>query len=259
MRHGISVVMKVNLENISVILNEPRFPENIGAAARCCCNMGVPRLMVVRPHRLDLEKMSKMATHEAAHLIENLPVYDSLEEAAAECNYLVGTTARTGRKRRPTENPRELAMKLVPLSQNNRIGLVFGSEKWGLENSQLRLCHSLVTIPTAHFSSINLAQSVMIMCYELFMAGGPDGLVQPRLASVREQEAMYQHLKEAFLAIGFINPDNPDYWLNNVRRFLARVELRSKEVKLVRGFCRQVLWAVGRRGGSTPAKGSKGT
>ncbi len=249
--------MRVNLDNISVILNEPRFPENIGAAARCCCNMGVSRLLVVRPYRLDLEKMSKMATHEAAHLIENLPVYDSLKDACAECNYLVGTTARTGRKRRPTENPRDLARKLITLSQNNRIGLVFGSEKWGLENSHLRLCHSLVTIPTAHFSSINLAQSVMIMCYELFMAGGPDSLAQPRLASVREQEDMYGHLREAFLAIGFINPENPDYWLNNVRRFFARLELRSKEVKLIRGFCRQILWVAGEHG-CKPPEGAPG-
>ncbi len=251
--------MQVRLENIAVILNEPRYPENIGAAARCCCNMGIPRLLVVRPYRMDQEKMLKMATHEAAHLIENLPVYDDLEDAVSEFNYLVGTTARTGRRRRPTENPRELAQKLVGLSQNNTIGLIFGSEKWGLTNSQLRLCHSLVTIPTARFSSINLAQSVMIIAYELFMAGGPEALVQPKLASVRELEAMYEHLKEAFLTIGFINPDNPDYWLNNVRRLLSRVELRAKEVKLIRGFCRQVIWAVGRGRGGAPGRGSRGS
>ncbi len=244
---GTSKNMKVRMDSITVVLNEPRYPENIGAAARCCCNMGVPRLVVVRPYRLDQEKMLKMATHEAAHLIENMKVFDSLEDAVAKLNYLVGTTARTGRRRRPTDSPREIARRLAPLSQNNKIGLVFGSEKWGLTNKQLRLCHAIVTIPTAQFASINLAQSVMIICYELFMADAPDGLIQPKLANSRELEGMYEHLKQAFQAIGFINQENPDYWLENVRRLFSRLELRSKEVKLIRGFCRQVLWAVERK------------
>ncbi|MCK4605231.1 MAG: RNA methyltransferase, partial [Deltaproteobacteria bacterium] len=73
--------MKADLDNFCVILHEPRYPENIGAAARCCRNMGIPQLIVVRPYRLDLEKMLKMATHEAADLIETMLLFDDLEEA----------------------------------------------------------------------------------------------------------------------------------------------------------------------------------
>jgi tRNA/rRNA methyltransferase len=236
--------LKVNLNNISIILNEPRVPENIGAAARCCQNMGIPELICVNPRTLDMENMFKMATHEARHLIENMPVYKELREAIAPFNYVVGTTARTGRFRIPTDTPRDIAQRLIPISQNNRIAFIFGSEKWGLSNEDLRLCQSVVAIPTAAFSSINLAQSVMIICYELLAANGEYEVFQPKTATIFELEGMYRHLKDALSAIGFIREDNPDYWMSNVRSFFSRLELRSREVRLIRGFCRQLLWAL---------------
>jgi tRNA/rRNA methyltransferase len=238
--------MKADLNHFCVVLNQPRYPENIGAAARCCRNMGIPCLAVVRPHRLDREKMLKMATREAADLIEAMQVHDDLKEALAPFGHCVGTTARTGRQRRPTDTPWVIAGELVRLSRRNHIALVFGSEKRGLSNADLRLCQSLVTIPSASFSSINLAQSIMILCYEVFKAECPPVVSQFKLATVRELEGMYQHLKEAFLATGFVHSQNPDYWTDYARRLLGRRELRSREVRLVRGFCRQILWAVGK-------------
>ncbi len=237
-------IKRANLKNIAVVLNEPRYPENIGAAARCCKNMGIDRLVCVKPRLLDKEKMLKMATHESAELIENLEVFDSLKECLEKFNMVIGTTARTGRQRRPTDTPRSIAKDIVRISQENKVALLFGSEKFGLTNDDLKLCHRLVTIPTAEFSSINLAQSVMILCYEIFVATSSIKTPCPKIASVKELEGMYEHLKEACLAIGFINPENPDYWMNNIRRLFARIELRSKEVRVIRGFCRQILWAV---------------
>jgi len=237
-------IKRANLKNIAVVLNEPRYPENIGAAARCCKNMGINRLICVRPRLLDKEKMLKMATHESAELIENLEIFDSLKECLEDFNFVVGTTARTGRQRRPTDTPRTLAKDIVGISQENKIALLFGSEKFGLTNEDLKLCHRLVNIPTAEFSSINLAQSVMILCYEIFIATSSIKKSIPKIASVKELEGMYEHLKEACLAIGFINPENPDYWINNIRKLFSRIELRSKEVRVIRGFCRQILWAI---------------
>lgn len=232
------------MSNIGVVLNEPKYPENIGAAARCCKNMGIRDLAVVRPYDLDREKMLKMATHEAAELIDNMFVYNDLKEALSVFEYAVATTARTGRQRRASETHRDMAVYVAGLSQKNRVALVFGSEKWGLTNDDLRLCQSVVTIPTAGFSSINLAQSVMILCHEIFMAHAPELGFKPKLASIRELEGMYDHLKEAFLQIGLIDPQNPEHWMMNARRLFGRLELRAKEVKLIRGFCRQVLWAL---------------
>jgi len=233
--------MKADLDNFAVILHEPRYPENIGAAARCCRNMGIPRLITVRPQLLDQEKMLKMATHEAASLIHDMEVFDSLKEALAPFNFVVGTTARTGRQRQPTHTPRQMAEKLVGLSPKNRIALLFGSEKWGLSNAELCRCHALVTIPTSSFSSINLAQSVMILCYEIFNAGTEASIHQPKLATSREIENMFNHLETVFEAIGLMDKQNPEYWRIKLRRIFGRIELRSREVKFIRGFCRNIL------------------
>ncbi len=237
-------ITKTRLSNITVVLNEPQYPENIGAAARCCKNMGIGHLICVNPKLLSIDNMLKMATHEASDLIENLKIYTRLDAALAQFHFVVGTTARTGRQRRPTDTPRSMASELVDISQQNRVALLFGSEKSGLTNRELSFCHRVVNIPTADMTSINLAQSVMILCYEVFVAGKPDVKMVPKLANSQELNGMYEHLKETFTQIGFINHENPDYWLNNVRKFLSRVGLRSKEVRVIRGFCRQILWVL---------------
>ncbi len=233
-----------NLDNISIVLNEPRFPENIGAAARCCRNMGISSLAVVRPELPDREKMLKMATHEAADLIENMKIYDSLPEALSGFSHVAATTARQGRGRRATHTPREAAEMMARLSAKNRVAVLFGSENKGLSNAHLQYCNSIITIPTSGFRSLNLAQSVMVVCYEMFTAGTTDTAPAPRLANQFETGAMYQHIQEMFRAVGLHNESNPDYWINKARRFLGRCELRSWEVRLIRGLCRHVLNSV---------------
>lgn len=239
---------KAALENVSIVLHKPRFPENIGAAARAMKNMGIGRLVVVQPENCDLTRILKMATHMAVEVIEGMDVFDDLSKALAPFTFIVGTTARTGGQRPVISTPKDAAEKLAGLSQSNKVAVVFGPEDRGLTNEDIRLCHALVTIPTADFSSLNLAQSVMVMCYELFNATAPDhdGFA-PRLASRFELEGMYGHLKEVLLHISFVNPDNPDYWLTNIRRFFSRLPLRAKEVRLIRGFCRQVEWYAEKR------------
>ena len=119
---------KHRLKNFSIVLSHPKIPENIGAAARAACNMGIGELLIVAPEDMTLEKMLKMATHKAAHLIRTMKVYPDLKEALASFNYIVGTTARTGRGRRPILTPREVAPGLIQKSLDNRIALVFGAE-----------------------------------------------------------------------------------------------------------------------------------
>ncbi|VEN73721.1 tRNA (cytidine/uridine-2'-O-)-methyltransferase TrmJ [Candidatus Desulfarcum epimagneticum] len=234
-----------NLKNMAVVLSRPRYPENIGAAARAMMNMGVGNLSVVSPENPDMEKILKMATHKAAHIVRGISWHDSLKEALAPFGYVAGTTARLGGRRKEVVFPRELAARLVSISERNQVALVFGPEDRGLSNEDIRLCHELVTIPTAGFSSLNLAQAVMVMCYEIRMAD-PDAKKRaghaPALASVHELEGMYGHLKTALLQIGFINPENPDHWMENLRRFFHRLPLRSKETKMIRGVCRQIDW-----------------
>ncbi|MEJ2031460.1 MAG: RNA methyltransferase [Deltaproteobacteria bacterium] len=233
------------LANVAIVLVEPKYPENIGAAARCAMNMGLSRLIVVRDAAPDREKMLKMATHKAAHLIEGMELHAELGAALAPFSFIVGTTARHGRQRTTVSNPREMAATLLPLLADNQIALLFGPEHRGLTNDDLNYCNLLTTIPTADFSSLNLAQAVAIHCYELYtgllQAVGRDQPFSPRLATSRELEGMYAHVEEMLSAVEFLK-SNDDYWMRNIRLFLGRIGLRSKEVRLIRGFCRQFLW-----------------
>jgi len=245
--------MKINLENIAVVLNEPHYPENIGAAVRAAKNMGISRFLVVNPADCDLTRILRMATHHAEDLVLGIEVHGRLEDALKSFQYVVGSTARTGSHRQFVKNPRQLAMELIPISQKNHVALVFGPEASGLANEHIRYCDALVTIPTAEFSSINLAQAVMIMVYEVFTAASEknEGFT-PRLATRGELEAMYVQLKDTLTKINFINRENPDYWMKSIRRFFSRMQLRGRDVQLIRGICRQIDWYCFRKTARAP-------
>jgi tRNA/rRNA methyltransferase len=234
----------VNRENIAIVLNKPKYPGNIGSVARCAANMGIGKIIVVNGENPDQEEIRRMATHLAAGTVGKIRFVDSLEEALSGFHYIAGTTSRLGSARRATLYPREMAAELVDLSQNNKIALLFGPEDFGLTNEELKYCNGLVTIPTSEdLKSINLSHAVMILCYEIFLAGHEGKQTfTPRLATSRELEEMYGQMTGVLTRIGFINPENPDYWMMNIRRFLSRLRLYSKEVQIIRGICRQIDW-----------------
>jgi len=237
---------KINLENVSIVLVQPQIPENIGSVARAMHNMGLCRLVLVNPKNCDVDRMNKTATGTSTTVLDGMDIYKDLREALAPFQYLVGTTARIGTSRPALARPRSLAQKLIPVSQNNSVAILFGPEDRGLSNDQLRFCHTIATVPTASFSSLNLAQAVVIVCYELFLATDQphQDTPIPRLANSFELEGMYDHLRAMLSKIGFLDPQNPEHWLLNIRRFLARVPLRAREVRIIRGICRQMDWYV---------------
>jgi tRNA/rRNA methyltransferase len=235
--------VKIHREHIAIVLVQPQIPENIGAAARAMNNMGFRRLILVDPKDCDLTRVLKTATGSSMDLIEEMELFDELAAAVAPFGYVVGTTARTGSLRPAMTHPRRLARELVPISQDNEIAILFGPEHRGLSNDELRFCHSIVTIPTAEFPSLNLAHAVMILCYEIFLGSRDPGTESvPRLATREELEGMYEHVKQMCLKIGFIDPQNPEHWMLNIRRFLSRLPLRAREVRIIRGVCRQIDW-----------------
>ncbi len=234
---------KVDLDHITIILVQAQIPENIGSVARAMNNMGLRRLILVNPKNCDLSRVLKTATGSSIDVIEEMEVFEDLRETLGPYQYVVGTTARIGSLRPAMTQPRGLARDLIRISQNNRVAILFGPEDRGLSNKQLRYCHTLATIPTAKFSSVNLAQAVMIVCYEIFLVNRekiPEPL--PRLANKFELEGMYEHLKAVLMKIGFIDPQNPEHWMHNIRRFLSRLPLRAREVRIIRGVCRQIDW-----------------
>jgi tRNA/rRNA methyltransferase len=205
--------------------------------------MGIGRLIVVEPENPDRERMLKMATHKAAPLIEGMGLYDSLDEALAPFGYIVGTTARTGGVRRPIYSPRELAAGIFQHAAENDVALVFGAEDKGLTNEDIRFCHQLINIPTAEFSSLNLSQAVMILCYEIYCASfTPAPKASPVLATSEDLERMYEKIKEVLVKVSFIQPDNPEHWMMNIRRVCSRITLRVSDVSLIMGICRQINW-----------------
>jgi tRNA/rRNA methyltransferase len=235
------------LDRVAIVLFRPRLPENIGAAARAACNMGLNRLVVVEPQDLDRDRMAMMATGPATRLLEKMEVHDDLARALGPFQYIVGTTARLGGVRNDYFSPREMAARLVDISAHNDVALLFGPENWGLTNEELPFCHALVTIPTGECSSLNLAQAVMVMAYELFTALSPKPRYTPRLANSRELQAMYAMLQETLVKINFISHQNPEHWMFNVRRLFSRHGLRAREAQVIKGICRQIDWYVGKR------------
>lgn len=237
----------VCLKNVAVVLNRTRYPENIGAAARAVCNMGIGQLVVVAPEKCDLNRVLTLATHAAIDVVEEMLYFEDLAEALAPYNYVVGTTARLGGQRHSVASPSQMAEQLIPISQTNQVALLFGPEDRGLTNEEIRLCHQLVTIPTARFSSLNLAQAVMVLCYELFKADLPPAkTLTPRLATRLELDGMYDQIKDILVRINYIQPENPDYWMNKLRHFFSRLDLRAGDVSIIRGICRQINWYSGK-------------
>ena len=236
------------LDGSAIILVGPRYPENIGASARIAFNFGINQLIVVTDEYYDKERMLKMATHKAAHLIQNMKIYRDTADAVAPFQFIVGTTAMQGRHRVLEQTPREIMAELAPLAANNRVALMFGPENTGLTNRDLDFCQFMSTIPTADFSSLNLAQAVAIHCYELVLATSSYNsadISDSDYANSHQLEGMFSHIEEALTTTTYLGEHNTNYWMRNIRQFLSRVKVKKKEASMIRGICRKFLWHYG--------------
>lgn len=244
------------LDNLAVVLVRPRFPENIGAAARACANFGCSRLVLVAPERWEEEKALPLATPKGADLLRRMEIFDDLPAALAGFSYVLGTTARTGGWRRDLFTPAAAGPEAAErLRASGRVALVFGSEDRGLSNAEVELCQGLVNVPTVpEASSLNLAQAVLLLLYEVTGAVrerpcAPGGRSKDRLATHAEQELLFAALRRMLADIDYLRPENPDYWMLPVRRLLGRVTLRRGEFNLLMGVCRQVGWVAAKARG----------
>ena len=234
--------------NTAIILVGPRYPENIGASARIAFNFGIDQIIVVTDEEPDQERMLKMATHKAAHIINNMALYRDTAEAVASFQFIIGTTARHGRHRIPQQTPREVMAAIAPLVQNNKVALMFGPENTGLTNRELDFCQFNSTISTAAFSSLNLAQAVAIHCYELSMAANLSStspVPDADYANTHQLEGMFHHIEQALATTTYLGEQNATYWMRNIRQFFSRVRIKKKEASMIRGVCRKFLWHYG--------------
>ena len=235
----------LNKAHVGIILVRPQSPGNIGSVARVMRNMGFHRLVLVAPERFPHPEARMMASG-ARTLLEQAEVHDTLAAATAAYHWLAGTSARQRQHRNAPLTPRQLGDKLPALCQPYRVGLVFGPEDAGLTTAELDACHDLIAIPTASEApSLNLAQAVAVLCYELSQPRQPAAAPPaPPLASVAESEAMYQHLRQAFSIRGFPGEPAVERALSGLRRIFERSGLERRDVRLLRGIARQLGWAL---------------
>src|ERR1700722_7453097 len=232
------------------VLYRPQSAGNIGAVARALKNMGFDDLRLVGRGPLNDREAVKMAVH-ADDLLANATVYPSLAEALADCSLAVGTTSRRGGYRSRATPLRPAAAELDALAGANKIAIVFGREDRGLTNRELKLCNRLITIPTApEYPSLNLAQAVVVVAYELMMAiTAPPTQAAPReFVSASISDAMLARMADALVSIGFLSDDNPDHIMFALREIFGRSGLTPREVEILNGMARQMRWAA--EGGS---------
>ncbi len=232
--------------DISIILVEPQNPGNIGMVCRAMKNMGLSELRLVNPCEYNHPEAHKFAVS-ARDLLESAAVFSSLPEALSDSPLSVGTTRRHGKYRPEIVSPEEIARRVLPDLGEYRAALVFGREDSGLTTDELSLCRWHATIPSApEYGSLNLAQSVLIFCYEIFKAGTKDLVASARaIAGVDETEELLQHMESSLLRIGYLNPQNPAHIMRTFRRLFARADLDSREVAILRGMMSQIDWATG--------------
>ncbi len=231
---------KMRLDSIWIILVRPRFPENIGSVARAMKNMGLSRLAVVNGCSPLLANAYKLASG-AEDILERAEEFLTLREAISEMGCVVGMTSRGGKERNPDLTPEALVKKLIPLSQKNLIGLAFGSEKEGLTNEELSLCHLSVKIPSMEsFPSLNLAQAVMVVSYELFRNATEVPKKEVQLAQAEQLERMLEHMERTLLRIGFLDSKNPQRIMRVLRKLFGRSQMDEREVQILEGIWSQM-------------------
>jgi tRNA/rRNA methyltransferase len=233
----------MNKENIAIILVGTKYPGNIGSAARAMFNMGLTQLILADPKCAIDEEAYRLAKSGKA-ILDSARTCRTLKSALRGIRLLVGTTGKSGGYRTQVHTPRSLAPRIRDQAEHQKVGILFGPEDTGLVDEDLKLCQLLIRIPTQQkASSLNLSQAVMVVSYELLLAGlkREPGFV-PKLASVEQVEAMYNQLEKSLLQIGFLHPQNTRHMMLTLRQMLGRAGLESSDVGILRGIARQISW-----------------
>ena len=233
----------MNLDTIRIVLVNTSPPGNIGGVARATKHMGLSRLYLVEPRQYPHEQAEWRAAS-AADVLEGAVVTESLEEAIADCQFVVGTSARGRRIPWPLLDPRQCAERMSIASDSEQVAVLFGREDRGLTNDELKVCNLHLNIPTsADYSSLNLAMAVQVVCYELRMLLDAPSLPQSEDAewdtpfSTRENmERFYTHLEETLVDIEFLDPAAPRQLMSRLRRLYSRVRLDEMELNILRGI-----------------------
>lgn len=245
------------LSTPAVVLVRPREEGNVGSAARAMANMGLDRLILVEP-AAEIGKVAAAFAVGARHVLDGARRVSDLREALAPFRRIVGTTSSRDRRWEvPVLTPRELPAHLAAdpeapeAPEDIPTALLFGPEVGGLTNEELSLASLLVTIPCSPVQpTLNLAQAVLIVAYEIFQARVPAGLrgdIPPPAsvgrpeppATTGELDGLFDHAADLLRRVGFERDDSFTGVLRDLRRLAARAGPTSREVAILRGICRR--------------------
>lgn len=236
--------MKNNFENLHIVLVGTTHPGNIGATARAMKTMGQRNLYLVAPKIFPSAEATARATG-ADDILAESKVFPNLKAAIADCELVIGTSARKRTIPWPMLYPRDCAEKVYE-NNSTSIAIVFGRENSGLSNEELELCNYVLQIPTdSEYSSLNLASAVQIVCYEIYllrMQADNSGIVEKdtKLVCRDKMEQFYTHLEECMIEIGFHDENNPRKLMHRMRRLFNRIQLEESEWSILRGFLSRI-------------------
>ncbi|MBF0382393.1 MAG: RNA methyltransferase [Magnetococcales bacterium] len=227
-----------------IILDRPAHPGNIGAAARAMANMGFKQLRIVNPKQFPHQNAIDFAAG-GVSVLDNATIFPDLNSALADLNYIVATTNRNRGQRQQMVPPRELGEQLLKAQQRpeTKIGIMFGTERTGLESIDVERADLLCNIPTAgEMGSLNLAQAVMVVTYEV-MVGMKQGTTNinnnPKktspLATAQDLDRFFEHLEETLIKIEFIKPRQKKHMMGSLKAIYHRAALDRREIAILRG------------------------
>ena len=237
---GKRFLLSDSLDSIKIVLVGTTHPGNIGAAARAMKNMGIKSLSLVQPKEFPSD-VAIYRSKAAKDILEHAQVFNTLEEAISDCELVIGTSARGRKVPWPILNPKEAAEEVSRSSSHHKIAIIFGREDRGLTNEELGLCNLHVNIPTdPDYSSLNLAQAVQILVYEIRQAilGEQEDkdYWDVELANNDQTELLINHMDELMQQVEFYDVDNPRKLLLRVRRFFKRSRIDVMETNIFRGL-----------------------
>jgi tRNA/rRNA methyltransferase len=241
-----------------IILVEPQLGDNVGAAARAMANFGLSELRLVRPRDGWPNPRAWVAASGADRILDEARLFDSVAAAIGDCSYVLATTARAHDQAKPVIAPDAAARAIAPrIAAGERVGVLFGRERYGLENAEVSLADCIVTLPVnPAFASLNLAQAVVVIAYEWFKlaSGGalPFAMPQKSQAAPREQlMAFFAMLERELDRVEFLRPpEKCETMLINLRNIFHRMEPTQQDIQTLHGAILAI--AEGRKG---PARG----
>lgn len=238
-----------------IVLVQPQHPGNVGAVCRAMKNMGLFRLRLVDPPVGEWEQARWMAPG-SQDVLDSIEVHPTLESALADVGVVVGTTARERHWHFPVLTARELGPYLLPKAGPTPAAILFGREDFGLDTGSIARCEALVRIPTSGLSSLNLAQAVLLICYELMMSGQPGLGARPRaVATLVERSRLVEALMRLALRVDFMRFRNHDELRSRLHGLASRMGLEAPEVGLLLGFVRKIAWHLDHRLEGRPETG----